>query len=430
MALKSRFFKIISVIAAVMMFALPGVGATNVPTGDIGDYGAWTTTNNLRQITKNMSDDLAAFDTRATTQPMPDYVPIEARVGLAFMGALSYLADVIDNSLVRFMTIFIITMFIFWIMAEAYNMMTTSGNAKKLVEDIIKKAALIAVWIIILEMGPARIFMWLMGPIITVGTYLADLILESVTMTVGAQMPDTCAAIREYVAANASPNMIIDAAGAADIMCLPTRLSGFFHTGVAAGFKWMTAGIGHSAFTFVTGAAFVVIFAINIWKFALMAMGVIADLFLAVMMLPFTAVAETIGKTSYKGIAGTVFNGFVGIFNTQSLSKQIGRFINASVYFVSLSIVIAVCAAMLSGVVSGDLAAQVPGLNNTGFIPTLLVALLVGYFANMANKIAGDLGGSINDKIGTGQLGADIKKMWAKGTDGAKKLAKILKETK
>ena len=72
-------------------------------------------------------------------------------------------------------------------------------------------------------------------------------------------------------------------------------------TAVAAGWKWMIAGIGTSAFTTLVGAAFIVIFIYNGFKFALMGLGVIVDLFLGVFMLPFTAIAETINKTSYKG---------------------------------------------------------------------------------------------------------------------------------
>ena len=258
---------------------------------------------------------------------------------------------------------------------------------------------------------------------------MSDLILNAVAQTAGATLPDTCAAIRDYAAAHISPDAIIDANAAADIMCVPTRLSGFFYTAVAAGWKWMLAGIGHSMFTFIIGVAFIIIFLINIWKFALMALGVIADLFLAIFMLPFTAIAETVGKTSYTGIAGTIFNGLLGLFKTENLSAQITRFINAAIYFVSLSIVVALCAAILSGVVDTNLAAQVPTIDNEGFMITLLIGCLVAYLADKAMKIAKDLGGSIDDSLGQ-QFGKDITKLAKNIRDQSKKYWKLYKDSK
>ena len=130
-----------------------------------------------------------------------------------------------------------------------------------------------------------------------------------------------------------------------------------------------------------------------------MGLGVIADLFLGVMMLPFTAINETVGKTSFKGLAGDMFNGFLNIFSTESLQKQIDRLVNAAIYFVSLAIVIAFCAALLSSVVTLDLNA-LPTIDNTGFWMTALVAGLTLHFANKAADIAKDLGGSIDKSMG------------------------------
>ncbi|MBD5391849.1 hypothetical protein HDR66_03520 [bacterium] len=241
----------------------------------------------------------------------------------------------------------------------------------------------------------------------SISTYMSDLILNATTATVGVSIPDTCAAIKSYATANISPNAIIDATAAADMICVPTRLSGFFYTGIAAGWKLMIGAIGHSVLTFIMGTVLIVIFLINLWKFTLMGLGVIADLFLAIFMLPFTAIAETVAKTKYDGIAGNIFNEFLTIFNTQSLSKQIERFINAAVFFVSISIVIAVCMALLSGVMNIDVTDGMVTINNEGIMMTLLVACLVGYLADKAKSITGDLGGSVDDSIGQ-QFGQDI----------------------
>lgn len=382
---------------------------TNLPTQvDVGDYGSWATDNNQALIVGNLQGDISALqDAFNRNQMVADYVPIEAKIGLAFMNAMSWVGQVLDNSLVRFVKVFLIVGFMFWIMLEAYAMMTKGdGNIKKLAEDIVKKGGLIAIWILVLDIGPAKLFLYVMGPILTVGTAFSDLILNAVAGVAGTTLPDTCSAIREYAAANARPDMLIDGAMAANIMCVPTRLSGFFYTAISAGFSWMWTGVGTSVFTFFVGALFVVLFAVNMWKFALMALGVIADLFIGILMLPFTAISETLGKTSYKGIAGNIFNGFLGLFNTESLSAQIQRFVNATIYFVSLSIVIAICMALLSGTITPDLATNTPSLENDGYLVTVLTGCLVFYLASTAEKLAKQLGGSIDSSMGE-KMGKD-----------------------
>lgn len=382
---------------------------SNLPVqSDIGDNGAWATTHNRELLIDDLQHDMSMIqDAFNQNQMVADYVPIEAKVGLAFMNGMSWVGRVLDGSLVRFVKIFMIIAFLFWVMSETYVMMTKGdGKVRKLAEDIIKKGGLIVIWIMVLDMGPARIFLTVMKPVLTVGTVFADLILNAVTGLVGVSLPDTCSAIQNYAATNVRPDMLIDGAMAADIMCLPTRLSGFFYTAISAGFHWMWNGIGTSAFTFFVGALFVVLFAVNMWKFALMALGVIADLFMGIFMLPFTAIAETLGKTSYKGIAGQIFNGFLGLFKTESLSAQIQRFINASIYFVSLSIVISICVALLSGVVTADMTAQAPTLENEGYIVTILTGCLVFYLASISDKLAKQLGGSIESSMGE-KIGTD-----------------------
>ena len=245
----------------------------------------------------------------------------------------------------------------------------------------------------------------------------------------------------------------MDSTQVANLLCVPTRLSGFFYTAVAAGWEWMLAGIGTSAFTFTAGAVFVVLFIYNIWKFALMALSVVVDLFLGILTLPFTAIAQCFGgktskdsafsapidafssgssgATSYDGIAGKLFNGFLGLFNSKnfSLSAQITRFINASIYFVSLSIVIAVCAALLSGVVDANLATNIPSLENDSFMTVLIVGALVAYLATKAGDIAKKLGGSINDSFGP-KFEGDIKKVWGNTTKTVSGWWKLIRGTK
>ena len=425
--LKRIFAKIIvAVITMVIVMPCATYAASNLPMADVGDHGNWATADNIELFKLRMTSDIEQF------QPKPivsDYVPVEAKIGLAMMNGFSMIADVLDSSLVRFAIIFMILAYIFWAMFEAYNMIKNGSSAMDFAVNLFKKGGVIIIWSIILQFGPTQVFMWIMGPIITVGTYLSDLILNAVANVVGVDLPDTCAAIRNYVATNTSEDMIMGANTAADILCLPTRFSGFFATAISAGFHWMGAGIGFSAFSILVGVVFIIVFLYTGFKFLLMALGVIMDLFLSVLMLPFTAIAETIKSTSYKGIAGDIFNGFLGLFKPESLENQILRFINAAIYFVSLSIVIAVCVALLSGVMDTNLASEVPTLENSGFVPTLLTGCLVAYLVSRADKIATDIGGKIDDSFGK-KFGEDVKKLGKNTYRFGKKVVDIFRKKK
>lgn len=417
----------VAVLATVLVTSAFGATA-NLPMGDIGDHGTWATENNRKKLLTNITHDVEQFSGDFQNQLVRDYVPLEAKIGLAFMNALSFVSGILDSSLVRFVILFMFIAFAFWIIFETYNMMQSGqGNIQKHLTEIVKKGTMIAVWVIILRFGPAKLFMWVMGPIVSVGTYVSDLILGAVAESAGADLPNTCAAIREYAVAHTSANNIIDATAAADMLCVPTRMSGFCYTAIAAGWKWITAGIGTSAFSVVGGIVFIYIFIKLAWKFAFMALGVIADLFLGVMMLPFTALTQTIGSTSYKGMAGNIFNQFLGIFSAESLDAQIERFVKSALYFVSLSIVVAFCAALMSGVIDTDLSARVPNLNPGGFIETLLVVALTWWFANRGMEIAEKLSGKkITTTVGD-QMRGEVTTLWKKTKGTAKDWWKIIR---
>ena len=396
--MRKIFLKLIACVFGIFM-AAGAYASVPLPVG-IGDFGTWATEPARELLIGNMTKDLDEFQSNFQQQLVEDYVPIEAKIGMAFMNAMSMVGKILETSLVRFMLIFIIIAYAFWVSLEAYRMINGTTQVQKAFEAIVKKGAMILVWAIVLNFGAAKIFMFIMGPIISVATYMSDFILSVTASYLNADLPDTCAAIHQYAATHASATGIIDANAAADLMCVPTRLSGFFYTGIAVGFKWMLIGLGTSAFTFLIGCAFVIMFVCCAWKFAVIALGVVADLFLGIFMLPFTALTETIGNTEYKGIVGDIFNGFLKLFSAESLKQQIGRFIKAAIYFVSLSIVVAVCMVMMSGVINMSLIEHIPSLNNTKYFSAMLIGILVWYLVTKAESIAKDLGGEIDASIG------------------------------
>ena len=422
--------KFLSVVVIAFSFTWGAAAATsNLSAGNIGEYGTWATEENRSTLIKNLSDDISKFSPNPTKQLVADYVPTEVKVGTAFVNAMTHVGNIIDNSLARFAALFMILMYVFWIMFEAYNNIKKAGDVKELGHKIIVKTLKIAFWIVILNAGPARVFTWVMTPIVQIGTYAADFILNAVASTVGLELPDTCSAIHAYVAAHTPQGASIDAPTAANIMCLPTRLSGYFTSGVALGWGWVKASIGNSLVGFLMGFTFVILFIINAWKFAFMAFGVIADLFLATILLPFTAIAETVSKTSYDQIPGTIYNGFAGLLKAENLKTQIMRVINAALYFIILSVIIAICVVLAAGVLTINNASSVPSVDLNGFVPTLTTGFLIYYLAKNADKIAKDWGGSVNSALGD-SLRGDVEKLIKSVGKNTKELYNKITESK
>ena len=136
-----------------------------------------------------------------------------------------------------------------------------------------------------------------------------------------------------------------------------------------------------------------------------MTLGVVADLFLKLLMLPFTAIAESMPTTQESNYAGQIFNGFLKIFNTKKISDIIAAFVNAAIYFVSLSIIIAICAVLLSNIIAlnGEYSYSV-----AAGLTALLTGCLILHLATQTDKFAQQLGGSINNSFGT-KLQSDTK---------------------
>ena len=434
-----RILKILSkfliCILCVSALCAPVFGATNVPLGDVGEYGNWLTPDNIQQINTDMSDDATKFQenfsNNASHLESSNFVPIEVRIGLMFMKALSSIDYVLQISLVRFTIIFLFLMYAMWIAVEAYRMIRESSDYKKVLYDVFKKGIMIVVWVFILNYGPAKIFMMIMSPILDLATYISNFILDSVAQTSGIKFSDTCGAIHNFVNANATTSvannetatLMIDANSAANIMCLPGRLSVYFYHATGAALKWFIwgFGIGHPTTAIVMGAIGIVIFIKCIFKYAFMTLGVVADLFLTLLMLPFTALAECLPSSSEKGYVGKMLNGFLSIFNTKKLSGVISVFVDAAIYFVSLAIIIAICAALLDYLIPNF------GTNSEYALGSAMITILCGclvlYLANKADELAKKIGGSIDNSFGK-QLQGDVKTLWNDTKNVASKIYK------
>lgn len=409
--MKTRDFlrKILIVIFAIFI-AVPGFADTTYGSGDIGDYGTWATEENRSLVTGRIVDELNNFGPTATTVAH-SYVPIEAKLGLAFMGGMARVGVALDNSLATFAIMFMLIAYAFLIAFEAYHLIGSGGDAKKAVEDILKKGLIISAWLIVLKFGIAHAFTTIMVPIISAGTYIATTIWDAITGVVGYKLPDTCEAIRQYAATSTPENLQITADSAAGLLCIPTQMSAFFTTIIGIGWKWVVAGVGASLFTSAIGLYITYLALKSIWKYLFVSLGVIADIFLSLLLLPFTAIAETTAKTQYKGVAGDIFNSFLDIFKAEKLETQITRIVKAAIYFVCLAVATGVSVSLLTFVVNPNTGQLLTGFGFDGAILLILSLLLVCYMAEKSQKLASDWGGKIESGLGD-KVKKDTEKLW------------------
>lgn len=427
-----RFLSIICIASLAMVFVAPVNAVTigNISTGDIGEYGTWTTDHNRDELLGNVQNDLNEFESEYGHEYVQTGVPIEARLGIVFVRALSYVAKILDNSLVRFVNIFLIIAFIFWVMLYAYQLITDDKTKPMATfQDIVKKGATLAIWLVLLSGGIQWLFGAIMGPIFGFSSYLSNLILNATTDVGGYALADNCAAIHSYAASHLGNNTIFTPDFAANIMCVPARLSGFYYGAIKFGWGLVLSGLGTSTFSLLVGLILVCLFIYTAYKFLFVAFGVIADLFLVVITLPFTAIAETVNKTSYKGIAGDIYNAFLGLFKSQSLSSQIKRFIDAAIYFVSLSIIIAIAGALLASAVQLNSQTHLITVLNGDVVTLLLTGALVAYIATHAEEFAKSVGGAIDYAIGS-DLQKDLKTVYNDTKKKAEAFIKALKADK
>ena len=425
-----RFLSIVLIAFSAVFAAHQSIALDtgNLVSGDIGDFGTWATQHNQNTVLQNVRQDLNDFESEYGQEYIKTGVPIEARLGVAFVRALDYIARILDNSLVKFINIFLVVAFIFWVMLQAYQLITDNKTrAMPTVEEIAKKGAIVAIWVLLLGGGIQWFFGAIMGPIFGFSSYVSNLILNATTSVGGFVLDNNCPSIHEYAATHMSDTTIMTPEFAANIICVPARLSGFYYGAIKYGWSLVLSGLGVSTFTFLLGLFFVGLFLYTAYKFLFVAFGVIADLFLIIIFLPFTAVAETVNKTSYKGIAGDIYNGFLGLFKTSNLSSQIKKFVDAAIYFVSLSIIISVAGALLASAVSLNSQTRVISILNGDVITLILTGALVAYIAAHTEEFAKTIGGAVDYAIGS-NLQKDLKTVYKDTKKKAEEFIKALKK--
>ena len=424
-----KFLSFIGMTICVIFLCTPSLAVdTNFVTGDIGDYGAWTTEHNREQLVSDIRNDMTDFESGFEQEYIDNGVPLSAKLGIVFIRALSYVAGVLDNSLVRFVNIFLVVAFLFWMMFESYKLII-DGKTKAIptIENMLRRAFILAIWLLLLGGGLQEFFGMIMGPIIRFGSYISDIILNSVTQSGGFAISDNCAAIHTYAASHMTGANTVDVSTAANIMCVPARLAGFYYGAIKFGWSLFIHGIGTSTFSVLIGLVLTCLFLFTAYKFIFIMFGVVADLFLVIIMLPFTAIAENVSKTSYDGIAGNIYNGFLGLFKSSDLSSQIKKFVDATIYFISFSIMIAIGGALLASAISLNNSGHTITIINGDVMTLLLTGALVAYIASHAEEFAKSIGGGIEYAMGT-DLQKDLKTLYNDTKKRATEFIKALKK--
>ena len=116
------------------------------------------------------------------------------------------------------------------------------------------------------------------------------------------------------------------------------------------------------------------------------------------------------------------------MFNTESfsLSAQVKKFIDASVYFIALSIAVAIGGALLANGLQIDSQTHIIKIIKGDRITMMLIGALVAYIAVHVDDIAKTLGGGIEYTLGT-ELSNDVTNLYK----GAKKrLEEFIKNVK
>ena len=431
-----KFLSKISIAIMALIFCVPHSFALDEPavvTGDIGDFGTWATEPNRQAILTDITNDVNALTSKFNQQYANTGVPVEAKLGVALVGGLAFVTEILDMSLVKFVSVFLVIAFLFLLSFDIYKKMTDGkGISKDDIKDWVKRSVILAIWLVLLGGGLRQLFSLLMGPIVGLGSYISGMIIDSVFATGNVQISDTCLAIKQYAASNLGTSSVIDAETAGNIMCVPTRLSEFYYSAIKYGWSLVVGGLGVSVFTVLVGLAFVALFTYAAFKFAFVAFGVISELFLVIIMLPFTAINETIGKTTYTGIPGQIFNSFLGLFKSSSLSDQVNKFIQTAIYFISMAIVVAIGGAILANAVSLNQKTGALTVVNGDTLTLLISGALVAYLAMHIDDIVKQIGGAIDfakDKSNLGTvLEGDVMNILKDQKNKAVKFINILRK--
>lgn len=333
------------------------------------------------------------------------YIPIEIRLANIIIDGIGYINEMLFPFFSNLISTLLIILLAFWLSSEAYNMINTGKTSIENGVTIVKKIILVIIWTAVILANPAQVFMFIMGPIIQMGGNITDFIINALT---NIPIDQTCDSIKAMAMNNTDTSILnyplLNPETKGDLLCLTGRISKLYTQFITLGFQWMGRGLFMQPVSFLVGLSLVIFFVYIGFKFTLESLGIILDLILGLMILPFCAIGACFGGgLSYKGlesIPNQLFTMITSIFGKGDYKGLITKIIKAILYFWILSVVVGICYEMMSYTLDSQSGIfdvnYAPGKNGLGIMSIILSAAITAYLIKKAPGYAEKMGGAIN----------------------------------
>ncbi len=349
-----------------------------------------------------------------------NYIPVEIRLGSIIIDGFGFINEMLYPFFANLLTTLLIIFLAFWLSGEAYQMINSGKTSLTNGTTIVKKIFLVIIWTAIIQSNPAQVFAYIMGPIIQMGSNITDFIITAMT---GMPLDNTCDNIHRMVQNNTDTSFLqyplLSPEAKANILCLTARISKLYTQFIVLGFKWMGQGLLLQPLTFLIGLTLVIMFIYIGFKFMLETIGIIIDLIIALLLLPFCAIKECFsGGISYKGLEGIpqqLFGSIVSIFSFGDYKGLITKILKSVLYFWILAIIIGICYEMMAYTLNLNPnildSATLPSQGDMGFMTILLAGILTCYLIKKAPEYAKTMGGAFDSPTGE-SLKSETKKLY------------------
>ncbi|MDR0319556.1 MAG: hypothetical protein LBH81_02340 [Rickettsiales bacterium] len=387
-------------IIALLLFVIPrqGEAATGEPRPTSDNFEMTELTDRARHNIllglRNSVPNAASLETKG--------VPLDIRAGLLVVEGLSTVAMLIYKNLIDVIIWLLFIFFAFWWGLEAWSVVYAKSKISDTVKKAVKKGIIITVAVFVLKSNPAEWFMILMSAVARVGNYAADLFLTEAT---GMGISQSCAAVHAMVVAGGNSFGFLGPENVASVLCMTGRITEFFWTALSQSFALIGTGIGTNVALAVLGVAGVALFLWCAVKFTIMTLGVVVDMTLMLMFLPFVAFKESFkdGWSKDAPFASAIFERIANSFGGGDISGQIKKLVQVLIYIIAVALISSICYLLMKGILAE---------NGNSMVYTLLGGALCAYLISQTDKIATQMGGAV-DKEWTGKIQENVNSLAA-----------------
>ncbi|MDR2685444.1 MAG: hypothetical protein LBB23_01570 [Rickettsiales bacterium] len=366
--------------SSIVPFAGEGVAA-NAAGVVVNNQSAQPTQNNSPSPLQIPLAQKPALDFPTSADFRANNAPLDVHASLIIVGGLSQVASIIYDNLLDLIIFMIWIFFAFWLGIKAWDLMRTKIQLMPFLESAAKKLIFVVIGTALLASNPAELFMMFMGGVSALGNAASNLFLSDTGV---GRVSETCADVAAWVKASGGDIKFLTSQSVGDIICLTGRTTSFFYNGIGTFLGMMTKGVLEA----VIGAAGAVVFLWCIFKFAFITLGVVVDVVLMLMFLPFTIFSEIFKGDDWGDtmILSDAMKSFAGIFGGDGISALIQKMIQVVIYIVSISLVAAISFLFMRAVPKD-------------FLNLLIGGALTAYMIYKADVLAKKMGGAVDDKF-------------------------------